>query len=424
MYNGYLEAEVIWPDLMSPIMTTRALTVSDGHGRVKQIETLDLVILVNMCLYIVERDGFGLRAGDILSRNFDMTRQYGQDSSDLGSQVFLRYGSIYDARRGIGRIEGRYKRLEIPELQRWGMEVDWLIRVSWTLQRDKPDLDAQFIWVADQRIRKHKTDRADKKVAARELLARVSTLHDRTGRRNTSSLPLQLSTADQRLEARVQEVRGIGRRMDWRAVVLEHYLDQLERKCRALRRAAQDALVAKDLFGEERTPKALRRRANRMLEHSEILGDVQVRTFRRAFTHIARELEEISELLHDAADRRSADRLERVRELLKNVFESMVLAEQHWRMQEILLVAADHHHRKLSLSSEQISLFLDEVTGIIQVLTDVDPVTGQFIGSAFLTDVVPVVRGKLCLAKVELQNVLGVNVEELYRLLKQAAEPI
>lgn len=424
MYDGYLEVEVVWPDLKNPVTTRRPLSVADGHGGVTQIGAINLIVLVNMCLYIVAEDAQGLRAGDILSRNLELTRRRGQDSLNLANQMFLRYRSVYDARRGLGRIDGRYKSSEIPELKRWGMDADWLIRASWSLRRDRPDLDAQFMWVADRRVQGHRGDRADLKIGARALFERVTTLRDRLGRRNTPSLPLQLSAADRLLEARAHEVRGIGRRMDWRGVVLEHVLDQLERECRAIRRAAQDALTAKNLFGEERTPKSLRTRANRMGEYAGLLRDLQVRTFDRSFTHIISELEEICELLHDAADRRSADRLERVRELLRKIYDAMVLAEQHWRIQEILLVVADHHHRRAPLSREQIDLFVDEITEIVRALTDPDPITAESIGATFRTDVVPIVRGQLTLAKLDLRNAEGVDTERLYDHLKKASDPI
>lgn len=424
MYNGYVEAEVVWPDLKNPVTTRRPLSITDGHGGVTAIGTIDLIVLVNMCLYVVAKDAHGLKAGDLLSRNFELTRRRMRDQQNLAEQMFLRYTSIYDARRGIGRIEGRYRRLEIPELRRWSVDADWLIRASWTLTRTQPERDANFIWVADRRIHGHRKDRADFKVAALQLFDKVSTLRDRLGRRNTPSLPLQLSAADRLLEARTQEVRGIGRRMDWRAVVLEHYIDQLERECRAIRRAAQDALTSKSLFGDERTTKTLRTRANRMGEYAGMLREIKVRTFTRAFAHIARELDEICDLLHDAAERRSPDRLDRVRELLRRIFDAMVLAEVHWRIQEMLLVVADHHHRRAPLTPDQIRLYVQETEDLVRLLTDPDPVTGERVGTTFTTDVVPVTHGQLVLAKLDLLNSAGVEMSSLYGHLKAAASPI
>lgn len=420
------EPSVYWPELKTPATTTRPLCIarkdSDGFMR---IDAIDLVVLVNSCLYLVMKDGQGLRAGQILSRNLDLTRQKGLDPNNLAEQVFAVFDSIYDARRGIGRVHGRYRSTEIPELVHWRLEIDKLLRVSWTLRKTDPEGDAQFVWQAERRLSRHRNDRAAHKVRATGLLARIASLTDRTGRRNTPTIPLQCMAADWELFARVQEVRGIGRRMDWRAMVLEHYIDELRSECWAIRRAAQDALCTPDIFTEgHRIPRALRMRANRMAYYARFLREVQVRTFNRVFTHVAGELENACELLHDAAERRSADRLDRVRELLSRIYRSMMLADEHWRLQEILAVVAEHHHQSQPLSREKIDMFGDELADSHRILTSVDPMTGDHIDKGLERNVLPVVCGEIVLARADLQNSAGVFLPGVYRHLKKACEPL
>lgn len=419
------EPAVFWPELKSPVVTTRALSIVSGSSDgVTRISAIELIILVNGCLYVVKNDGFGLRAGDILSRNLDLTRRKGSDPTRQEEQVFIRYQSIYAARRGIGRVYGRYKAIELPELSRWRIDADWLLRRSWTLSRNDPTGDEQFVWRADGRIRQHLGDKAANKVAALTRFMKIATLTDALGRRNTPALALQCSAADRSLEARAQEVRGIGRRMDWRGIVLEHFVDELRSECRVIRRAAQDAFTAKDLFGAERTSKALRVRARRMIEYAEILRGLHVRTFDRVFDHVARELDEASGLLSEAAGKHDATPLDRVRALLGKIYRSMMLVDEHWRLEEILDVVAEHHHRNQPLSDDQKRVFIEELVSVHHALTTEDSLTKQMIGEGFELNVLPVVIGNVVLARTELTNVAGVKPRQLYEFLKRACEPL
>ena len=422
--HSYEEAAVALPDIRNPATTKRPLCLSDGSGGVLVLEPLELMILVNACLYVVYADGQGLRAGDILSRNLNLTRRRGQDPDNLAEQVFIRYGSVFDARRGIGRIQGRYRSVELPELARWRMDADWLLRTSWTLHRATQEQEAEFVWRADRRIVRHASDVNESKAAARGVFEKVRELKDSRGRRNFPSFPLQLSSADRRLEWRAQEVRGIGRKMDWRAVVLEHLIDQLEHECRMIRRAAQEALNANDIFGPTRTPKTLRMRALRMHEYGAFLREVRVRTFSRAFTHVADELDEVSDLLHAAAEGRDPEPIKRVPRLLRKIYRSMALAEVHWRLQEILLVASDHAHRRVPFSPEQIRLFLGELEDVLRHLTEADSLTGELLGEGFVTDIPLVVSGNIRLARISLLDTGGVNLRAFKEYLDRACAPL
>lgn len=421
---SYQETRVGFPDLKKPVTTVRPLSISFGKEGVKQLEGIPLIILVNACLYVVREDYEGLRAGDILSRNLFLTREKNLNVHDLESQLFVRYRSIYDARRAIKRIDPRYAAVEIPELVQWGLDADKLLRDSWTLHRASAQEEAVFVWRADRRVQRHRYDRAQHKVDARDRFAKIATIQDRTGRRNPSSIPLQCLAADRELITRIQEVRGIGRRMDWRGIVLEHLIDQLLSECRLIARGAQDALTSEDIFGEKRTPKTLRKRAQRMRQYVIFLSGLRIRTFDRSFRHIVRELDEASEFLIAMADERATTHLSRVRELLVNTYHSTQLAQEHWRMQEVLLVVAALYHDRGSLSFAQRTLFLQELEDILRTLKTPDSVTGTLIGSTFVREVLPDVRRYLDLAQHELRRVEGVDMAALYEHLKAAVQAL
>lgn len=421
--NG--EISLVWPDIKNPVTTIRPLRLANGSSEeTLRLASCHLAVLVNGCLYAVLEDGHGLRAGDILSRNLDLTRKKRGDTQEPSDQVFVRYKSIFDVRRGIGRVYGRYRVVELPELARWRMDADWLLRTSWTLHRATPETEAQFVWRADRRIEEHVHDQAESKTKALGRFRKILTLTDSTGRRNTGMIPLLCSAADRSIEARAQEIRGIGRRMDWRAVVLEYMIDQLCAECRLIRRAAQDALFAQDIFGDARTPRALRRRANRMIEYARFLGTVQVRTFSRVFAHVSSELEEVGGLMHDAASERSTESLERVRLLLEKIYRSMVLLEQHWKLEEILLVVSDHHHNVEPVSESQIRLFSRELEDVHRTLTNPDPVTNAQIDAGFDTDVLPTVVGGVLSCLTNLRDETGLNLPRLYEDLKTSCKPL
>lgn len=421
---NYDEPLVVLPELATLATTTRPLLcVVDSEHHLALYEALDLTILVNGCLYLVRNDSEHLRAGDILFRNLRLSINKGLDPRELSEQIFVRYHSIYDARRGIGRIYGRYKSNEIPELERWRIDTDWLLRTSWRLERGS-DKEAEFVWRAERRVRKHAGDSADHKVRARGLTAKVATFMDVLGRRNTPTIPLQMCAADRALQARIQEVRGIGRRMDWRALVLEHMIDQLQNECRLIRRAAEEAFICKDIFGEARTPKTLRQRAMRMRDHAVFLQELPVRTFNRAFNHVARELVEVADLLCESARDRSIKPLERVHRLLGTIYQSMALSELHWRLQEILLVVAQIVKSGYTLSPSQTTLFVEELQDVCNALTGSDPVTCVPMGDGFELNVIPTVLAETRLALVCLQSADGVCLPDLYDHLKSACAPL
>ncbi len=417
------EPRVVLPDVKAPVRVKRSLVVPDGE-KGREVIDVPVTILVNGCLYLVEEDEQGLRAGQILSRNLDLTRHHGRDPTIPEQQVFVVFTGLNAARRGLGRIDDRYRDDEIPELAGWATDADWLLRTSWTLYKAGEKQRADFYWRANRRRERHVHDRATHKRAAEDRLIKVASETDSRGRRNPSRIPLLCMAIDRSLQARTQEVRGIGRHMDWRVVVLEHVIDDMRRECRKIRRAAQDALTSPEIFADKRTPRTLRTRATRMRAYAESLKELRARPFRRALSHVLEELEQSATLLMEAAERRDTGPLEGVINLLKRIYGSMALAEEHWRIEEILVVVADHHHRRVPLSEAQVHLYHDELTSIHTQLTSPDPITAELIGSGFRQNVLPSVIASVLLSVLCLRDAAHIDLKALHSHLKSACEPI
>lgn len=258
------------PELKKPVHITQTVVVCES-GQEHRAVLLKLTVLIPKCLFLVYEDTDGLRAGQVLSRNLDLTRESGLDPSISEQQIFVVYHSLFDAARAFGRIFPRYREREIPELASWESDADWMMRQSWTIDQAGPNEQAKFVARAEERVSRHAHDRNPDKVAARERTTQAKKLEDKTGRRNTGRIPLICGAVERGLQRRTQAVRGIGRRMDFRAVVIEHYLDQLRAECFGIRRAAQSALLTKKVFEPgSRTAPEMRKLAARMVAYAQI----------------------------------------------------------------------------------------------------------------------------------------------------------
>ncbi len=373
----------VFPDLKNPTYATQTLVVCQAKQEHRTI-TLSVIVLVPSCLFLVEKDVEGLRAGQILSRNLELTRESGLDPDVVEQQIFVVFNSLFDASRAFGRIDPRYRTREIPELRSWETDADWMMRQSWTIDQVGPDEEAKFVARADERAARHLKDRNKGKVLARDRTAQAGSIEDKTGRRNSGRIPLLCGSVERGLQKRTQAVRGIGRRMDWRAVVVQHYLDQLRSECFAIRRAAQSALLTKKIFepGSRSAPE-MRKLAERMTSYAQTLKTLCARPFTRRFTHVARELEEASKLLVESASMRNGASADLAKTQLEITYRSMCLFEEHWRIEEMLATASHCLHDKQSLTQHQVTVMHSEQEQILDRLTHPEPVTGSLIHEGF-----------------------------------------
>jgi hypothetical protein len=427
------EPRVIWPNLLRPAIVQRDLVFVQGKNtengtepEKKFLVNVPLEVLVNGCLYLVIRDGHGLRSGQVLSRNIKLTEASGGSRSDPSSHHFVRYDGVNDARRSLGRLHGSYTKAEIPALRGWRNKLDWMMQTSWTLHRASEDETASFVWVAEELADVHGGVRDDDKLSAIVRTMKAGSKTDGTGRVNTGMIPLLCSAADRSLSRRTQAVRGIGRRMDWRAVVLEAYIDQLRGECRRIRNAARQRLSSENVFGEKRTQESVRTAARRMREFSGALGQVHARPFSRAFTHVSADLVFAASQMDYAAETIDAVRMEAVAAVLRKIYRSMLMLDYHARLEEVLVVIADYHHRGSEIGGAEYAVSVQEMAEVHSLLTGNDSYTGEPLEEGFRNSVLTRVASSVHLARHVLMHgddEGSSKTSAAYRHLKEACAP-
>ncbi len=428
---GYPEPRVVWPSLDRPIHIERDLVFVQGRangteGEKKFLTAVALEVLVNGSLYVVIREGHGLRKGQVLSRNMKLTEVGDGDRHDPSSHHFIRYDDVYNARRALGRLHGNYKRAEVPSLRGWSSQLNWMMEMSWTLHKAGEGDKNQFVWVAEQLIDQHGRVRDSNKVSAIGRTRKAGTKTDATGRVNTGMIPLLCSAANRSLTRRIQAVRGIGRRMDWRAVVLEAYIDQLREQSQVIGRAAKQRLASAHVFGDKRTKGSVERHANRMRSYAERLGQIHARPFSRAFMHVGAELLLGASSMSYAAETLDSDRMEESAAILRRIYRSMKMLEYHSRLEEILVLVAEAHHRGVEVEGRTLTLCIEELSRVHSLLTQNDSFTGESLEEGFRNSVLARVVSSMQLARLALLHGVADGESKTsvaYKNLKEACAP-
>lgn len=430
MSDQRTEPEVQWPKLDKPVFITRDfLLCIQTNGKAcepKRITNASLEVLVNGCLYLVTEDGYGLRRGQVLSRNLKLTKRIGGSCDDPATHCFIRYDGVNDARRSLGRLDGTYRQVEIPKIAEWRERLEWMLRASWTL-KEQSDAENFFVWEAGQLVAKHAGVIDESKRSAQARTRKAGLRRDRTDRRNTGMIPLLCFAADASLYRRMQAVRGIGRRIEWRAVVLESYIDQLRAKCCEVERGVQYHLSESSIFGENRIPNKIRECATRMREYVATLRRIHARPFSRSLTHAAADLELAATHMIRGADTRDVVSMEQAAAFFRRVYRSMRMLELHWRLEEVLVVVAQAHHRNRLLTPTELDMCGSELSDIHQAFTSKDSFTNEPFEHGFQTRVLPHVVAHIHLAhNALLQTTLHdgvVHLGDVYDNLKEACSP-
>lgn len=430
MSDQRTEPEVQWPKLDKPVFITRDfLLCIQTDGKISEPEHITnstLEVLVNGCLYLVTEDGHRLRRGQVLSRNLKLTKKIGGSYDDPSTHCFIRYDGVNDARRALGRLDGTYRKVEIPQITEWRKKLEWMLRASWTLT-ERSEAENVFGWEAGQLVAKHDQVIDENKRSANERTRKAGLRRDRIDRRNTGMIPLLCFAADKFLERRLQAVRGIGRRIEWRAVVLEYYIDQLRTKCREVERGVHYHLRENGVFSESGIPSKIRECATRMREYVATLRRIHARPFSRSLTHAAADLELAATHMIRGADTRDVVSMEQAAAIFRRVYRSMRMLELHWRLEEVLVVVAQAHHGNRSLTLVELNNIGSELSDIHQAFTSKDSFTNEPFEYGFQTRVLPHVVAHIHLAhNALLQTTLHdgvVHLGDMYDNLKEACSP-
>lgn len=421
-----------WPDPWAPVYVVRDfMLLRDGEDPLPVVQ-MRLIELIPGCLYeIPAREPHDhldrvkeLRTGKLLSRNLKISkRKNGEAAEEEDKQCLISYDGIYKARRGLGRADRRGKGIEIPDLKNWDGSFNTLMRTSWELRRAEPEEKAEFVLVAVGAVERHvRVLDEDKRKALGRTLQTVS-LRDRP-----ECIPLVCFAGHNRLIARIQAVRGIGRRMSLRELVLEHYIDRLREICHDVAISQEYRLRKHWLVpGPKRTPRIVRQEADQLEAAARRLRLIVTRPFSRAFARVADDMDEAAKLLREAANGRNGDTIERVKEIIGRIYRSMKQLEYHWQLEEIMLQAAVLQDRNDTPSVSQQSTWHEELRFVHRRLTSVNNLTHKRLEDGFKRPVLPHVVPHVHLADVHLMRQLsdgGPDLEKMYEELRTACDPL
>ena len=446
-----------WPNPQEPKIITRDLTLlrnlrrrrksglkagsgSAGKGEAKPepivLRGIKLIELVPHCLYEVPADCHGLaagvrelRAGCILSRNLKLSeRLNGGPVDEEIQQVFISFDGVFKARRGVGHADRRYRSREIPANKRLAGTLDELVRTSWELHKVDEDGRQAFVLIAVQAAKKYGRPIDETKVAAQKRTLQAGTLTDTKGRFNPGRIPLICFAGEHEIASRIQAVRGIGRRMSFREVVLEHYIDRLREIVLEVSRSQQHRLREEWLAPtKERTPKLVRQEADRLEYAATRLRAIVSRPFSRSFTRSADDLDAAAKLLRDAAGGRNGDTILDAKSLIGQVFRATVQQECHLRLEEVLLQLGILEDRDEQLEPSRQVMWHDELRSVHHRLVSVEPVTGKRLEHGFKGPVLQRVVPHVHLADAYLMRALsqgGPDLETMKDELDKAVAPL
>ncbi|GEM_PF-1478420 len=438
-----------WPDPQAPRVVTRDLTVLRGDKNPKlrrkrgepkpkplSLRGVNLIELVPHCLYEVPRYCHELAKGvdellpgRILSRNLKLSeRLNGEPVEEEIKQVFQSFDGVFKARRGLGHPDRQYRSREIPANKQLAGTLDEMMRMSWELRKLDEDGREAYELVAVRAAKKYGRPIDETKREAQARTLQAGNPVDSCGRFNPSRLPLICIAGRGKTAKRIQAVRGIGRRMSWREVVLEHYIDRLREISRDVARSQQHRLRQQWLApGAKRTPRLVRQEAERLTGAASRLRTIVTRPFARSFTHCANDLDEAARLLCEAADGRNGDTITQAKQIIGRVYRAMIQMECHWRLEEILLQAAILKDRQDELGARQQRTWYEELRAVHGRLTSVDRLTGLRLEDGFRREVLPHVYPHVHLASVHLMRSAsdgGADLQTMREELKIAVEPL
>ncbi|PJA45398.1 hypothetical protein CO174_03330 [Candidatus Uhrbacteria bacterium CG_4_9_14_3_um_filter_50_9] len=428
----YKEERVRLPDPLEPVYVTRDLTLARDGEDPLEIREIRLIILVNRCLYLTTEDGHGLKTGQVLWRNLALTERRGGSRSEPASEQFIAYDSLNHARRVASLLEPSYREVEDPDLRKWLKELDWMVRTSWTLHEVSEDDQRAYEWRAASVADDHARVQNRNKVAAVGRTAQAASIKDTLGRPNPGRLPLVCFAGERALRKRVNEIRGIGRRISWRQLVLEHYIDRLREIVLDLSRSAEHRLRCRVLFGEDRTVSKVRLVAASMEGSARTLRTLVGRPFNHTFQHVATDLDTCVDVMRRAAEHAKAGRIDEgtalmagVKSLLQKIYRSVQILQFHWQLEEILVQTSRIKRTSSDLSPSQQRVWHDELRGVQRRLYQTDPVTGQAWDDGFRRKLVHGVASQIHLADTCLMQPLsagGPNIKQMHEHLKSACK--
>jgi hypothetical protein len=426
------KVEFKWPDPLNPVYITRDFTLVESDKEPLAVTGARLIQLVPDCLYeVVSCDNNegrrGLRPGSILSRNLLLTEKI-TNGEDASKHCFVSYDGVYQARRGLGRVDRRGFSHELPDLNKWKGSLDEMVRMSWKLRKRNQGDQARFELIAAQTAEEYAAVRDVRKVAARHCTVKASSITDSKGRYNPGRIPLICFSGQGQIAQRIQAVRGIGRHMSFREAVLEHYIDRLNEICRDVMFSQEYRLSDKWLCGDKkRTPRKVGTEARRLDDAASKLESINTRPFNRAFARSVCDMREAAGALREAAGSKDSNKITCAKEVLARVYRSMRMALQHCRLEELMVQCGIALDGDKGVTESQKRIWCSELRAVKSVLKGRDTVTGQELENGFSNSVLARVLPHLDLAVLALTRSRqegGPDLKKMYDELRDACSPM
>ncbi len=346
-----------------------------GHKEMKV--TLDLRVLIAGSMYLVLRDGNHLKKGQILIRNLDLQRRLnGAPATSYGTQLFVRYDNLFDAYRAMSRLNPRYLKTEIPALQHWQNECDKLMQMAWELSaKNVGEKHVQYKVHAYSAAGPHEHVQNPHKELAYKQALRAAEVKDRKGRINSGRLPLMLLTVDVELWKRIVQIRGIGHRTDFRALVLDLYIQKMMESVELTRLDLKHLLRPEGVLGTSRTPRNVHAAIKHLQASGAHLKTLVARPFSHVFDHVQEDFEEAEVLMLTGAENRDPIIMNQAKMYLHRAYRSLVLVQKSWLLQEALTTVALVHHRHEELSYTQVKELEQVLTELAVGVVGREPLT-------------------------------------------------
>lgn len=420
---------------LTPQTETRSLLLR-LRGNKEMKVTLHMQVLVAGSMYLVLRDGTFLKKGQVLIRNLDLQRRLtGTSAASYSTELFVRYDNLFDAYRAMSRLNPRYMKTEIPTLESWQNECDKLMQMAWELSaKNVGEKHVQYKVRAYSAASPHEHAQNTYKKHAYDQALRAAEVKDRKGRVNAGRLPLMLLTVDVDLWKRIAQVRGIGHRMDFRALVLDMYIHKMMEAVELTRLDLKHLLRPEGVFGTSRTPRNVHAAIKHLQASGAHLKTLVARPFSRVFDHVQEDFEEAEVLMLTAADNRDPIIMNQARMYLNRVYRSLALVQKSWLLQEMLTTVAMVHHRREELSHTQVKELDRVLTNLASDLGGGEAFTHEFYEHEFRNPILSKVIMHLEVILIDLVQLYlrcpGENDPEpgwtrkVYKELKAAVAPL
>lgn len=416
-------------DLHKPHFERRSFVLR-MRGSKEQELNLRLQVLIPHAMYLVLEDGYGLKSGQVLMRNLEMMRRLGRANVRYGKQVFVRYDNLFDAFRAMSRLNPTYKAEEIPAMEALQRDSDELMEITWSLEVSDAVKRQEYEVRAWEAIKPHQNVVNLNKVDARDQLVRATNLKDRRGRFNPHRLPLMLLSVDVAVWKRIREARGIGHRMDFRAMVLELYIHKLNEMIERTRLDLKQLLRPAGVFypGPNRRPSKVLEVVNRVRMTQKHLLTLAARPFEHVFQNVAKDLEEAAYLMEEAAKDSDPIKMDEAKLYIHRSYRSLVLFQRGYLIQEVLATVAAIHHRKQAWLEGTFPEARDILASIVAELSANESFTNEPIEQGFRRPIVERVNVHLqaALGRLEMLETdphSSKHLAELHKQLKLAVAP-